>query len=140
MSKLTNEKKEQFKNYLINRWKEREHFFSLSREDKVKYNEERNKTRRIFEKTLEYEKKKVEETSDCTIYDETIKKIKETEGDDLDKCNKLLINISLSIRGSSNPEWVYGEGWCEDCGFNRATVNLELKYGSHRECMRCWSS
>ena len=62
-----------------------------------------------------------------TIYDEVLKKIKETEGTDLDKCSKIGSNISSSIRGSSNPEWVYGEGWCEDCGFNRATVNLELK-------------
>ena len=75
-----------------------------------------------------------------TIYDEALKKIKETEGTDLDKCSKIGSNISSSIRGSSNPHWIYGKSWCEICGLKRATVNLDLQYGSHRECMNCWSS
>ena len=34
--------------------------------------------------------------------------------------------------------WLKGINMCEWCGRNRATVNLELKYGSHRECRYCW--
>ena len=37
-------------------------------------------------------------------------------------------------------EWWMGEkGMCEVCSLRRATVNLELKYGSHRECQICWN-
>ena len=35
--------------------------------------------------------------------------------------------------------WYFGEGTCEVCGFNPATVNLDLKCGSHRECLSCWN-
>ena len=34
--------------------------------------------------------------------------------------------------------WYGEEGMCEICGLHRATVNLELTYGSHRECRSCW--
>tara|TARA_Y100001970_G_C13951786_1_gene708607 strand:+ start:66 stop:260 length:195 start_codon:yes stop_codon:yes gene_type:complete len=27
---------------------------------------------------------------------------------------------------------------CEWCGRHPATINLELKYGSYRECRYCW--
>ena len=34
--------------------------------------------------------------------------------------------------------WLKGINMCEWCGRYRATVNLELNYGSHRECRYCW--
>tara|TARA_A100001015_G_scaffold292057_1_gene366925 strand:+ start:278 stop:472 length:195 start_codon:yes stop_codon:yes gene_type:complete len=34
--------------------------------------------------------------------------------------------------------WLNGKDMCEICGRHKATVNLELKYGSHRECRYCW--
>lgn len=34
--------------------------------------------------------------------------------------------------------WYFAEGMCEVCNLRRATVNLELKFGSHRECKSCW--
>tara|TARA_B100000963_G_C22639317_1_gene679501 strand:+ start:8850 stop:9050 length:201 start_codon:yes stop_codon:yes gene_type:complete len=35
-------------------------------------------------------------------------------------------------------KWLRGKGMCEWCGKHPATVNLELKYGTHRECRYCW--
>lgn len=34
--------------------------------------------------------------------------------------------------------WLKGPFMCEICGRNKATVNLDLKYGSHKECRYCW--
>ena len=34
--------------------------------------------------------------------------------------------------------WLKGKDMCEWCGRIKATVNLDLKYGSHRECRYCW--
>ena len=34
--------------------------------------------------------------------------------------------------------WYGEEGKCEVCGLRDATVNLNLTYGSHRECKICW--
>ena len=31
-----------------------------------------------------------------------------------------------------------GNIMCEWCGRHPATINLELKYGSYRECRHCW--
>ena len=35
--------------------------------------------------------------------------------------------------------WGGKEGMCEVCGLRRATENLMLEYGSHRECYFCWN-
>ena len=37
-------------------------------------------------------------------------------------------------------KWCFKEGMCEICGMRKATVNLDLKSGSHRECRFCWDS
>lgn len=34
--------------------------------------------------------------------------------------------------------WYGEEGICEICYKRVATVNLDLTYGSHRECQSCW--
>ena len=34
--------------------------------------------------------------------------------------------------------WLRGPLMCEICGRHKATVNLDLKYGSHKECRYCW--
>ena len=34
--------------------------------------------------------------------------------------------------------WLKGNNICEWCGRHTATINLELKYGSFRECRYCW--
>ena len=34
--------------------------------------------------------------------------------------------------------WIRGPYMCEICGLQKATVNLDLKYGSHKECRYCW--
>ena len=54
-----------------------------------------------------------------------------------EKINKMVQEISLNIR-SNNRHWIKGEGNCEVCGLRPAEVNLDLKYGSHRECRSCW--
>ena len=35
-------------------------------------------------------------------------------------------------------DWWGKKGMCEVCSLRQATVNLELEYGSHRECQICW--
>ena len=35
-------------------------------------------------------------------------------------------------------KWLNGEGMCEWCGRHKATINLNLEYGSYRECRYCW--
>lgn len=56
---------------------------------------------------------------------------------DLKEINKIVEEISLNIR-CNNRNWIRGEGVCEVCGLRPAEVNLDLKYGSHRECRSCW--
>lgn len=47
--------------------------------------------------------------------------------------------IFNGISGNKKPrEWLTSNGLCEVCGLRKATVNLELKFGSHRECQSCW--
>ena len=50
---------------------------------------------------------------------------------------------TVNVEKNNNKEerkkvWLKGINMCEWCGRNPATVNLELKYGSHRECRYCW--
>lgn len=54
------------------------------------------------------------------------------------KINNLVNNITQSIRGN-NRGWLGKIGICEVCKFHKAEVNLDLKYGSHRECRFCWN-
>lgn len=42
------------------------------------------------------------------------------------------------IRKKRLENWIYGKGICEFCGHRKATVNLDLKSGTHRECRTCW--
>ena len=44
----------------------------------------------------------------------------------------------MKIR-SNNKGWSRGEGICEVCGLRPAELNLDLQYGSHRECRICWN-
>ncbi len=57
--------------------------------------------------------------------------------------NDIINNKKITNENHNNKEerkniWLKGINMCEWCGRNRATVNLELKYGSHRECRYCW--
>ena len=64
-------------------------------------------------------------------------KIQDIDNNDLRDINNTVQEISMGIRGN-NRGWLKGEGMCEWCGLRRAEVNLELKYGTHRECRSCW--
>ena len=44
-----------------------------------------------------------------------------------------LDNIQLNNENKKNKEYM-----CEICKMSVATVNLDLKAGSHRECRYCW--
>ena len=62
--------------------------------------------------------------------------------DSLDN-NDIINNKKINNEDHNNIEerkniWLKGINMCEWCGRNRATINLELKYGSHRECRHCW--
>ena len=35
-------------------------------------------------------------------------------------------------------KWLIKPGLCEVCGLDKATVNLDLTFCSHRECRICW--
>ena len=65
-----------------------------------------------------------------------IKKEEMDEGT-LAKIDNLVQNISMDIR-KNNRDWLKGEGKCEVCGLRFAEINLNLEYGSHRECRLCW--
>ena len=61
--------------------------------------------------------------------------------------NKEITNKNKSLHQEESIEqklndrknkWLRGKGMCEWCGKHLATVNLELKYGTHRECRYCW--
>ena len=41
-------------------------------------------------------------------------------------------------RPNKNRDWWGKKGMCEVCTLRPATVNLDLEYGSHRECQMCW--
>ena len=73
--------------------------------------------------------------------DPSLKYMLESEKDfnnnGLDQLDVLIQNITLKIR-NNNCEWRGVKGMCEVCGLRKATVNLDLKYGSHRECQICW--
>jgi len=72
-------------------------------------------------------------------YEAAREKIMLEEAKVLSDIDELLGEAVLKIRGSANPPWINGVGMCEDCGVREATVNLNLKHGTHRECERCWA-
>ncbi len=37
-------------------------------------------------------------------------------------------------------KWVNEGKMCQICNKRKATINLDLKVGSHRECLCCWNS
>ena len=47
-------------------------------------------------------------------------------------------NYDFSFKPPKARGWLGKVGICEVCGNMKATVNLNLKYGSHRECRYCW--
>ena len=55
----------------------------------------------------------------------------------LDQLDLLIQDVTLKIRNNKY-EWKGVKGMCEVCQRRIATVNLDLKYGSHRECQSCW--
>ena len=57
--------------------------------------------------------------------------------EDFVELDKLISTISMGIR-NNKVAWKGVPGMCEVCGLRKATVNLDLKYGSHRECRICW--
>ena len=74
-------------------------------------------------------------TEDIKEHTETINKIIQNNND------KIRENYLKMIKKSTTSprSWMNKEGMCEICGINKASVNLELKYGSHRECYSCWN-
>ena len=67
--------------------------------------------------------------------DEDMKKL----GKKIDKLEKDMDNYDIEEKRRKRlANWIYGEGMCEFCGERKATVNLDLKGGTHRECRRCW--
>ena len=66
--------------------------------------------------------------------------VNEKEKGDLEKFNKHIQSIIPKILSEQGFEmnWKGVEGVCEWCGIRRATVNLDLKAGTHRECRQCW--
>ena len=69
----------------------------------------------------------VNDNENSDINDKTLKQI-----------NNTVQEISMGIRGN-NMGWIKGGGLCEVCGLRPAEVNLDLQYGSHRECRICWN-
>ena len=67
----------------------------------------------------------------CTL------KSSDFNNNELDELDKLISTISMGIR-NNKVAWRGVQGMCEVCGLRKATVNLDLKYGSHRECRICW--
>ena len=55
----------------------------------------------------------------------------------MDKNKEPVDNNKTDVNDRKN-KWLKGKGNCEWCGRHPATVNLDLKYGSHRECRYCW--
>jgi len=45
----------------------------------------------------------------------------------------------ISINSKSNSTLINEQGMCEVCGLRKAEVNLDLEFGSHRECRICWN-
>ncbi len=72
-------------------------------------------------------KPSIKETQNSDINDKTLKEINDT-----------VQKISMGIR-DNNRGWLRGGGICEVCGLRPAEVNLDLQYGSHRECRICWA-
>lgn len=56
----------------------------------------------------------------------------------LNKLNRIVQKSSMNIR-SNNTEFLKQSGLCEVCGLRPATINLDLIFGSHRECTICWN-
>ena len=50
----------------------------------------------------------------------------------------IIQGVSMQIR-NYNRGWLGSPGMCEVCGLHKATVNLDLTFGSHRECQFCWN-
>ena len=55
----------------------------------------------------------------------------------IDNLNNIIEGVSMRIR-NCNRGWLRSPGICEVCGLRPATVNLDLNFGSHRECRSCW--
>ena len=59
-----------------------------------------------------------------------------SEKEAMESLNRTIQSMTDKIRGGR--EWLGKPGMCEWCGYNEATHNLDLKFGSHRECKVCW--
>ena len=62
------------------------------------------------------------------------------EKEELQKLSSYISSIIPNIRGENGMtnSWRGKEGMCEWCGLRPATINLDLKAGTHRECQICW--
>ena len=56
----------------------------------------------------------------------------------LEDLDSLIQKTSMNKRNGKR-EWLRNPGLCEVCGLRKATVNLDLTFGSHRECQICWN-
>ena len=59
-----------------------------------------------------------------------------TDEEAWESINNTIQNITKTIR--KGRDWLGKPGICENCGHREATHNLDLKFGSHRECGSCW--
>tara|TARA_Y100001970_G_C14198075_1_gene839353 strand:+ start:400 stop:600 length:201 start_codon:yes stop_codon:yes gene_type:complete len=49
-------------------------------------------------------------------------------------------SINTSENSPSYLRFIKNNKLCEICGKREAKINLELKFGSHRECRICWDN
>ena len=56
----------------------------------------------------------------------------------LDDNNEVYQQDIKTKKNNIEQRWLRGPLMCEICGRHKATVNLDLKYGSHKECRYCW--
>lgn len=56
----------------------------------------------------------------------------EDDNKQLNDLNSLIQKTSMNVR-NGNREWLIKPGLREVCGLHKATVNLDLTFGSHRE-------
>ena len=81
---------------------------------------------------------KTEESKSETEEENPVNKLSKEDKDALDSINNLIqTKITPSVRKGVRG-WLGKEGICEICGESKATVNLNLEYGTHRECRYCW--